>query len=166
VVLLKSEVRADFYPSFYSILLYSTSGGDFLLHLRFIFGHPPPCSATFSHRNDLHNSRSTAWAAIINSVDENGVSDIVLTVAVLVFFSLGSILGFFEFARLGGITMLALTGGLSIGIRVVLMREGLLLHGDSLYAVNWVIVGAFAVLHGLALVWLQRVVIVSESLLL
>lgn len=90
------------------------------------------------------------------------MSDILLTVIVLVFFFLGFILGVFNFARLGGLALLAITGGLAFGMRIVLLRDGLLLNGDSLFALNWVIIAVFGGVSGLALIWLQRAVIVSD----
>lgn len=111
---------------------------------------------------DSYSVPRSAWAAFINSVDSTGVSDILLTVIVLAFFFLGFILGVFNFARLGGLALLAITGGLAFGMRIVLLRDGLLLNGDSLFALNWVIIAVFGGVSGLALIWLQRAVIVSD----
>lgn len=102
-----------------------------------------------------------AWAGFINSVGSVGIADILLTAIVLGFFFLGFILGVFEFARLGGVVLLAITGGLAFGIRIILVRDGLVLHGDSLFAVNWAIIAVLGAISGLVLIWLQRVAIVS-----
>ncbi|KAK0430431.1 hypothetical protein EV421DRAFT_1912909 [Armillaria borealis] len=79
-----------------------------------------------------------SWAAIINSINNDGVSDIVLTSITLGFIFLGFCFGAFEFARLGGIILIVLNGGLAFGIRIVLLKEGLL-GGSSLHT-NWAIV--------------------------
>lgn len=42
---------------------------------------------------------NTAWTAIINSVNQEGISDILIVIVVLAFGFLGLILGVFEFAR-------------------------------------------------------------------
>ncbi|KAK0459411.1 uncharacterized protein EV420DRAFT_1479388 [Desarmillaria tabescens] len=95
-----------------------------------------------------------SWAAIINSINNDGLSDIVLTSIILGFIFLGFCLGAFEFARLGGIILIVLNGGLSFGIRIVLLKEGLL-GGSSLH-VNWAIVIVFPILAGLSMIWKQR----------
>ncbi|KAJ7198575.1 hypothetical protein GGX14DRAFT_666096 [Mycena pura] len=93
------------------------------------------------------------WAAVINSVNASGLADIFLTAIILVFFAFGCALGAFEFARLGGITAIGLAGGVAFGIRIVLLRAGLLV---PLYAANWVVVAVCGAAGGLALIWFQR----------
>ncbi|KAJ7503130.1 hypothetical protein B0H11DRAFT_619582 [Mycena galericulata] len=96
------------------------------------------------------------WAAVISSVNATGVGDLLLTAIIIVFFACGFALGVFEIARLGGITMIGLTGGIAFGIRIVLLRAGLLISSTQLYAVNWVIVVIFGGAGGLSLIWFQR----------
>ncbi|KAJ7807815.1 hypothetical protein B0H14DRAFT_2380994 [Mycena olivaceomarginata] len=96
------------------------------------------------------------WAAVINTVSSSGVGDIFLTAIIIVFFFFGFALGVFEVGRLGGITMIGLTGGIAFGIRIVLLRAGLLISSTQLYAINWVIVAICGGAGGLALIWFQR----------
>ncbi|KAJ7072826.1 hypothetical protein C8F01DRAFT_1243852 [Mycena amicta] len=102
------------------------------------------------------SSTVLTFAAIINSVDQTGLADIFLTAILLVIFFVGFAIGVFEFARLGGITAVGLAGGIAFGIRIVLLREGLLVSSSQLYPLNWAIVGVFGALGGLSLVWFQR----------
>ncbi|KAK0493036.1 hypothetical protein EDD18DRAFT_428691 [Armillaria luteobubalina] len=95
-----------------------------------------------------------SWAAMINSINNDGVSDIVLTSITLGFIFLGCCLGAFEFARIGGIILIVLNGGLAFGIRIVLLKEGLV-GGSSLHT-NWAIVIVFPILAGLSMIWKQR----------
>ncbi|KAJ7610885.1 hypothetical protein FB45DRAFT_844305 [Roridomyces roridus] len=96
------------------------------------------------------------WAAFINSVDSSGVSDLPLTAIIIVFFCCGFALGIFEIARLGGITAIGIAGGLAFGIRIVLLRAGLIISSTELYALNWGIVALCGVIGGLSLIWFQR----------
>ncbi|KAJ7725628.1 hypothetical protein DFH07DRAFT_250640 [Mycena maculata] len=96
------------------------------------------------------------WAAVINSVNGSGIADLFLTAIIIVFFALGFALGVFEIARIGGITMIGMAGGVAFGIRIVLLRAGLLISPTQLYAINWVIVTVFGAAGGLSLIWFQR----------
>lgn len=60
-----------------------------------------------------------------------------------------------------GATALGMCGGLSIGMRLALMREGLLV---PLYTVNWIIICLFAVAGVLMVVWRERLGIVRVIL--
>ncbi|KAF7297891.1 SET domain-containing protein [Mycena chlorophos] len=105
------------------------------------------------------SSTVLTFAAIINSVDNTGLADIALTAIVLVIFAVGFAIGVFEFARLGAIAAIGLAGGTAFGIRVVLLRAGLLLPAAKLYdlnLLNWGIVGLFGAVGGLVLVRYQR----------
>jgi hypothetical protein len=93
-----------------------------------------------------------------------GLSDILITVVVLSFFVLGFILGVFEVGRLAGVTLLGITSGLAVGIRVILLKQQLLLAGETLFFVNWLIIAFFGLLNGMVMIWKQRVGIVSNSL--
>ncbi|KAK0220287.1 hypothetical protein IW262DRAFT_1014009 [Armillaria fumosa] len=90
-----------------------------------------------------------AWAAIINTINNDSVSDTVLTSTILGFIFLGCCLGAFEFAHLGGIIaqVIVLNGGLAFGIRIMLLKEGLL--GRSSLHTNWAIVIVFPILSRL-----------------
>lgn len=93
-----------------------------------------------------------AWVALVNAMNAAGLSDLVLTLITLSFFALGSLGGLFKFCRLAGLTALSIIGGMSVGMRLVLMREGLLLHSIAL---NWVVIAACAV-AGFALTLLRQ----------
>jgi len=77
------------------------------------------------------------WVVIVNVVNAEGLSDLVLTLITLTFFVLGSVGGLFKSCNLAGLTALSILGGMSVGMRLVLMREGLLLHPTGL---NWIII--------------------------
>ncbi|KAJ7496736.1 hypothetical protein FB451DRAFT_1359295 [Mycena latifolia] len=96
------------------------------------------------------------WAAVINSVSGSGIPDLFLDAIIIVFFCFGFALGLFEVARLGGITMVGMAGGVAFGIRLVLLRPGLLISSTQFYAINWVIVAACGGAAGLSLIWFQR----------
>ena len=90
-----------------------------------------------------------------------GVPDIVLALIVLGFFALGFGLGMLDVGRLPGITLLSLTGGLAVGVRVVVVRDRLLVQDEDLFFVNWLVVAVMGVAGGLVVVWSRRVGIVS-----
>jgi hypothetical protein len=58
--------------------------------------------------------------------------------------------------------MIGLTGGIAFGIRIVLLRAGLLISSTQLYAINWVIVAICGGAGGLALIWFQRYALVRR----
>jgi len=97
-----------------------------------------------------------AWAAVVNCISDGGVSDIVIVVFVVLLFVVAFFVGlpsiFLPFAPF----LLALEGGASIGLRVVLLRDDLLAQGQKAYAANWVIVALCGVLSVLCLSWKSR----------
>lgn len=97
-----------------------------------------------------------AWAAINNTVDAPGLSDILVTLLSLALFVIGFAIGVFEFARVAAIALLAMTGGVAFSTRIVLIKSGLLLSNENLYAVNLAIIGVFGVAGGLTTIWRQR----------
>jgi len=97
-----------------------------------------------------------AWAAINNTVSAPGLSDILVTLLSLALFVVGFAIGVFEFARLVAIALLAITGGVAFGTRIILIKDGLLLSNDNLYAVNLAIIGVLGVAFGLTIIWSQR----------
>lgn len=99
-----------------------------------------------------------AWAAFINTVNEVGIHDMILSLIVIAFFALGFILGLFEIGRLAGLALLCITGGLAFGIRIMLLKSDLLI---PVYFVNWLLVAVFGAAGGLLMVYRQRVAIVS-----
>ena len=59
-----------------------------------------------------------------------------------------------------GSLALGAVGGLSIGMRVVLLREGLLV---PFFFINWVVVGVFGLLGSVAVVTNERIGVVRPS---
>src|SRR5262245_56095084 len=106
------------------------------------------------------NDSLLAWGAFINTMTSNGLSDIILTAVVLTIFVFGFIFGLFEIGRLPGITLLGVIGGLAVGIRVVLMREDLLV---PIFIVDWVLVALFGFIGLVLVIFKQRAGIVSFS---
>ncbi|KAJ8076646.1 hypothetical protein PM082_001069 [Marasmius tenuissimus] len=98
----------------------------------------------------------SAWAALINSVSETGVPDLVLTVIVLAISFLGFILGVLNFAYMGGVVGMTLAGGVAFGVRIVIIQPNLLFPAQNVYVVNWIVPVVCAVLAGLVLIRWQR----------
>ncbi|KAG5646202.1 hypothetical protein DXG03_004028 [Asterophora parasitica] len=94
-----------------------------------------------------------SWAAIINTVNNVGISDAVLSAISIGFFFLGFILGVFEIGRAAGIATLGVTGGLAFGIRIFIVREGLLIPGLAAFSLNWMLIAVLGALGGAAMVW-------------
>ncbi|KIM82473.1 hypothetical protein PILCRDRAFT_820332 [Piloderma croceum F 1598] len=101
-----------------------------------------------------------SWAAFINTVSSQGFPDIALDGIVFGFFVLGFVLGLFEFARVTGIACLGALGGLAVGMRIVLFKNGLIVH---VFFVNWLIVSACAVVSLLLLLRAQRIGIILST---
>ena len=104
-----------------------------------------------------------AWAALNNTVNAPGLSDILITLISIGFFGLGFAIGVFEFARLGAIVLLSLSGGVAFGARIVLIKHGLLFSDDDLYAANLAIIAVFGAAAGSSLIWAQRIGIVRGN---
>lgn len=90
-------------------------------------------------------------------MNAEGLSDLVLTLITLSSFALGSLFGLFNFCRLAGLTALSILGGMSVGVRLVLMREGLLLRPAGL---NWIIIVVCASAGVLITLFRQRLGVV------
>jgi hypothetical protein len=103
--------------------------------------------------------RRVAWAAVINTVSAPGISDIVLVIVVLVFIFIAFILGLLPVMRIGGAAVLGLIGGVAFGLRLALLKAGLLI---PIPAVNWVLVVAFALAFGYMVVWKIRIGLVRD----
>ena len=107
-----------------------------------------------------------AWASLINSLGPDGLADLVILLVVFGFFVAGFVLGLFNWGMHLGQILIGVTGGLAIGIRVVLFKEGLLISDMAFYAANWAIVAVVGALGGLVVVvkrW-QRWGVVSTRL--
>ena len=103
-------------------------------------------------------ARDAVWAAFVNTVSADGLSDIVLTIVALGGFLIGFVFGVLNFGRMTGILLIGVLGGFSVGVRVVLLRPGLLL---SPYVVNWAILALFMVFGLAAVLVKQRFGLVS-----
>ncbi|OJT10578.1 hypothetical protein TRAPUB_12914 [Trametes pubescens] len=99
------------------------------------------------------------WAAFVNTVNAQGLSDLVLTIIVLAAFGIGFFVGLLNLGRVAGIWMLGILSGMSIGIRIVLLRDGLLIPK---YAANWFIVGILMIIGLGVTVFRQRFGLVSS----
>jgi len=82
---------------------------------------------------------SLGWSAIINALEPDGVSDYLITILVLSFFVLGFFVGHFQNAYYVGIFCLGFLGGVSLGVRLVILRPNLLIQGNALSRLNWLI---------------------------
>lgn len=72
-------------------------------------------------------------------------------------FALGFGIGLFRVGRVAGMACLCLLGGVSIGVRIVLFRENLLVHN---YAVNWVIIAVCGAISFAVILFRQRAAMV------
>lgn len=94
-------------------------------------------------------------------MNAEGLSDLVLTIIVLAAFGVGFFIGLLNLGRVAGIWMLGILGGMSIGIRIVLLRDGLLIPK---YAANWFIVGILMIIGLGVTVFRQRFGLVGARL--
>ncbi|KAI0359559.1 hypothetical protein OH77DRAFT_1387263, partial [Trametes cingulata] len=98
------------------------------------------------------------WAAFINTVSAQGLSDLVLTIISLAAFAIGFLIGVLNIGRMAGILLLGVLGGFSIGIRIVLLRPGLLI---PIYVANWFLLAVFMVIGLGVMLYRQRFGLVS-----
>ncbi|KAI9568794.1 hypothetical protein HD554DRAFT_671834 [Boletus coccyginus] len=97
-----------------------------------------------------------SWAVIVNTLDNVGVSDLALTVCILVLFVMGFALGFLEMVCTAAMLVLGILGGLAIGVRIVLLRSGLLISDPDAFFVDWLIIGMCGIAGSILVVWKQR----------
>ena len=91
------------------------------------------------------------WAAFVNTVSSDGLSDILLTVIAIAGFAIGFLVGMLKFGRWMGVLLLGVLAGFSIGLRIVLLRPGLLI---PVYRLNWLVLAVFMVMGpSLVLLW-------------
>lgn len=83
-----------------------------------------------------------------------------LTLISLGAFVLGLVLGALNFGRWAGTLLVGFLGGLSVGVRVVLLRPGLLVPN---YVVNWLVLVPFMLVGIFVVLVRQRVGIVSTA---
>ncbi|KAF9228466.1 hypothetical protein BS17DRAFT_805920 [Gyrodon lividus] len=98
-----------------------------------------------------------SWAVFVNTLDNVGVSDVALATFVLTLFGLGFLLGLLEVSRVAGILVLGILGGLAIGVRIVLLRSGLLVSGSTAFFVNWLLIGFCGLAGSILVIWKQRI---------
>lgn len=63
--------------------------------------------------------------------------------------------------RVGGVALLGVIGGLAFGLRIVIVKDGLLVSSREFYFVNWIIILVFAAVGGAGVMIRQRIGIVS-----
>ncbi|EKM81252.1 hypothetical protein AGABI1DRAFT_72143 [Agaricus bisporus var. burnettii JB137-S8] len=95
-----------------------------------------------------------SWASFINTTGVTGIPDIFLILVVLGFFITGTIFGCFEIGRIAGMVCLGMMGGMSLGVRITLLREGLIFgvgeDGNGAgYILSWAMIAVLGVLGGL-----------------
>ncbi|KAN0081338.1 hypothetical protein V8E55_008962, partial [Tylopilus felleus] len=96
-----------------------------------------------------------SWAVIVNTLDDVGISDVILTVCIFVLFVLGFALGSLEMSRALAVLALGILGGLAIGIRIILLRSGLLISDPNVFFANWLIIGACGIAGSILVLWKQ-----------
>lgn len=69
-------------------------------------------------------------------------------------------------SRMAGILQLGIQGGLTIGIRIVLLRNLLLIPNAKVFFVNWLLVAFCGFVCAILVIWKQRVGLVRIVLLL
>ena len=93
------------------------------------------------------------WAAFVSTINASGVSDLIITLISLGSFVLGFGLGVFEVGYYAGMTLIALLGGFSVGVRIVLFRADLLIHK---FFANWLVIVGLGLLMFLLMLVQQR----------
>lgn len=112
------------------------------------------------HKPLLSPDIPTVWASFVNTLNAEGIPDLLLTVIVMGVFTIGFFLGLFQMARTAALFSLGTLGGLSVGVRFILFRSGLLTPS---YVLNWIIIMVFGILGFLLIVFRQRVGIVRVA---
>lgn len=96
----------------------------------------------------------------MNTVSAEGLSDIVLAVIAVGGFVFGFAFGMLDFGRWAGIILIGVLGGFSVGVRIVLLRPGLLV---PVYLVNWLIVALFMTIGLASVLFKQHIGIVRVN---
>ncbi|KAI0919081.1 hypothetical protein AcW1_003448 [Taiwanofungus camphoratus] len=96
------------------------------------------------------------WAAFINTESAQALSDMVITLIPVCLFVPGFLFGLFDYGRLAGTILLNLASGYSIGIRICLFRENLIIHHELVYG-NWLISSACAFLNVLFMILKEEI---------
>jgi len=94
-----------------------------------------------------------AWAAFVNSISPAPLSDLILTAIILGFFLALFAFGVLPYGRVVGIACIGLVGGTAFGVRVVILKAGLLIPGSMGYSLNWVVVLFFAAAGGASIIF-------------
>lgn len=100
-----------------------------------------------------------AWAVFINSVSASGVTDIAVTLATFLIFLVGFVVGFATIDYGMGAVFLGVVGGLSFGIRLVLLRDQLLI---PIYFLNWALIALLGLIGGSIVIYRERVGVVCS----
>ncbi|KAH8117129.1 hypothetical protein DFH11DRAFT_1505886, partial [Phellopilus nigrolimitatus] len=102
------------------------------------------------------------WACIVNSVSGSGIPDVAVFGITAILFAIGFFVGFMVTDYGVGSATLGATGGLSLGIRIILFRAGLLVPS---FIGNWLVCAVFGGVGLLSVVFRERggVIIGSAS---
>ncbi|KAF8141177.1 hypothetical protein EV363DRAFT_1247662 [Boletus edulis] len=96
------------------------------------------------------------WSVIVNTMDNVGVSDTVLTACIFILFVMGFALGSLEMSRPVAVLVLGILGGLAIGIRIILLGNGLIVSDPDAFFVNWLIIGVCGIAGSILVLCKQR----------
>lgn len=103
---------------------------------------------------------SSVWASVINTVGEGDIADLVILAITVVLFVVGFIVGVITIEYRVGTAVLGTAGGMSIMMRIILMREELLV---PVYYVNWLLCALFGAVGLVLVAWKERWGVVSPS---
>lgn len=98
-----------------------------------------------------------AWAAFVNSMSASGVPDIAILLTTFIVFIIGVVIGIVTIDYGLGVVFLGVVGGLSFGIRLVLLRDGLLI---PICFLNWMFIAFFGLAGGFTVVYRERIGVV------
>ncbi|KLO14870.1 hypothetical protein SCHPADRAFT_939150 [Schizopora paradoxa] len=93
-----------------------------------------------------------SWIAIINTMSSNGIPDLAVVLVLFLLFLCGFVGGFFAIDFRSDV-FLGLVGGASVAMRLVLLRDNLLIPVEF---VNWLLIGLFGGLGFILSVFWQR----------
>ncbi|RXW12369.1 hypothetical protein EST38_g13485 [Candolleomyces aberdarensis] len=93
------------------------------------------------------------WASIVNSMGPDSLNDLVIILVVLGFFLFGALIGFLRFGMHIGMVIIGILGGLSVGVRLAIIKSELLASGLEQYYANWGLIAACGVVTGVMVVW-------------
>ncbi|EJD02139.1 uncharacterized protein FOMMEDRAFT_168671 [Fomitiporia mediterranea MF3/22] len=93
------------------------------------------------------------WASIINTASEGNIADMVILAITVALFVIGFVIGVVTIEYRVGTAVLGAAGGLSIMMRIILMKEDLLV---GVYYVDWLLCAVFGAVGLVIVVWKER----------